>query len=305
MEHRPLLFVAKYTRKGADPPLERIKNVAALHDLASYGRCSLTCVIPVLSCMEVKVCPIPTAVLSTQTDGFENFTFRDLTQDVYPIFSHWSSLGISMDCIYSGFLGSFEQISIVRSIFEHSPGALRVVDPVMGDDGALYATMSDEMGYRMRELCSMADVITPNLTEASLLLGEDYASCPGDEAGLRAWLERLSLDGQRSVVLTGVSLHPGVTGAGCFDRETGRISFAMARQEPARFSGTGDLFASVLLGSLLRGEGLADASQRAADFVQHCVAYTLAVGTPLPEGVQFEPLLGELMGPAPSRTDVR
>ena len=107
------------------------------------------------------------------------------------------------------------------------------------------------------------------------------------------------------MVLTGVSLHPGVTGAGCFDRESGRISFAMARQEPARFSGTGDLFASVLLGSLLRGEGLADASQRAADFVQHCVAYTLAVGTPLLEGVQFEPLLGELMSPAPSRTDVR
>ena len=157
----------------------------------------------------------------------------------------------------------------------------------------------------MEELAAQADVITPNLTEASLLLGEDYASCPGDEAGLRAWLERLSLDGQRSVVLTGVGLHPGVTGAGCFDRESGRISFAMARQEPARFSGTGDLFASVLLGSLLRGEGLADASQRAADFVQHCVAYTLAVGTPLPEGVQFEPLLGELMGSAPSRTDVR
>ena len=155
------------------------------------------------------------------------------------------------------------------------------------------------------ELAAQADVITPNLTEASLLLGEDYASCPGDEAGLRAWLERLSLDGQRSVVLTGVGLHPGVTGAACFDRETGRISFAMARQEPTRFSGTGDLFASVLLGSLLRGEGLAGASQRAADFVQHCVAYTLAVGTPLPEGVQFEPLLGELMGPAPSRTDVR
>ena len=108
-------------------------------------------------------------------------------------------------------------------------------------------------------------------------------------------LERLSLDGRRSVVLTGVSLRPGAIGAGCFDRATGRIRFAMARQEPAQFPGTGDLFASVVLGAMLRGEPLETAAQRAAEFVQRCAAHTLALGTPVLEGVQFEPLLGELM----------
>ena len=128
-----------------------------------------------------------------------------------------------------------------------------------------------------------------------LLLEEDYADLPRDEEGLRAWLERLSLDGRRSVVLTGVSLRPGAIGAGCFDRATGRIRFAMARQEPAQFPGTGDLFASVVLGAMLRGEPLETAAQRAAEFVQRCAAHTLALGTPVLEGVQFEPLLGELM----------
>lgn len=117
-----------------------------------------------------------------------------------------------------------------------------LVDPVMGDHGKPYRTYTPELCGRMRDLAAQADVITPNLTEAALLLEEDYADLPRDEEGLRAWLERLSLDGRRSVVLTGVSLRPGAIGAGCFDRATGRIRFAMARQEPAQFPGTGDLF---------------------------------------------------------------
>ena len=269
----------------------------------------MTVVLPVLAAMGSQCCPLPTAYLSAHTafPASDKATFLDMTGQMAGTTSHWAELGVAFDAVYSGFVGSEGQIGLIEAFYRRFRGGntLVLVDPVMGDHGKPYRTYTPELCRRMEELAAQADVITPNLTEASLLLGEDYASCPGDEAGLRAWLERLSLDGQRSVVLTGVGLHPGVTGAGCFDRESGRISFAMARQEPARFSGTGDLFASVLLGSLLRGEGLADASQRAADFVQHCVAYTLAVGTPLPEGVQFEPLLGELMGPAPSRTDVR
>ena len=129
-------------------------------------------------------------------------------------------------------------------------GTLVLVDPVMGDHGKPYRTYTPELCGRMRDVAAQADVITPNLTEAALLLEEDYAALPQDEEGLRAWLERLSLDGRRSVVLTGVSLRPGAIGAGCFDRATGRIRFAMARQEPAQFPGTGDLFASVVLGAV-------------------------------------------------------
>ena len=147
----------------------------------------------------------------------------------------------------------------------------------------------------MGELAALADVITPNLTEAALLLGEEYADAPGSETAARAWLERLSRDGRRSVVLTGLSFTGGEIGAGYFDAADGRTGFAMARQEPAHFPGTGDLFASVVLGSLLRGEALCSGVRKAVEFVQRCARHTLALGTPVLEGVQFEPLLRELM----------
>ena len=222
---------------------------------------------------------------------------RDLTGQMAGTAAHWAELGVTFDAIYSGFLGSAGQIGLIEDFYRQfrREGTLVLVDPVMGDHGKPYRTYTPELCGRMRDLAAQADVITPNLTEGALLLEEDYADLPRDEEGLRAWLERLSLDGRRSVVLTGVSLRPGAIGAGCFDRATGRIRFAMARQEPAQFPGTGDLFASVVLGAMLRGEPLETAAQRAAEFVQRCAAHTLALGTPVLEGVQFEPLLGELM----------
>ena len=144
-------------------------------------------------------------------------------------------------------------------------------------------------------LAAEADLITPNLTEAALLLGEPFDRIPTTQAGIEAWLQRLSLDGKRSVVITGVSLAPKTLGAGCLDGASGKIRFAMARQEPGQFFGTGDLFAAVLLGSLLRGEALSEATARAVDFIQKAVARTLTAGTPMLEGVQFEPLLQELV----------
>ena len=272
-------------------------RVAAIHDLSGFGRCSLTVALPILSAMGVQCCPLPTAFLSTHTGGFEGFTFLDMTDEMPKVAAHWKTLDLGFQAIYSGFLGSERQIGIVENFIRdfRRENTVVVVDPVMGDHGKPYRTYTPELCGRMRDLAAQADVITPNLTEAALLLEEDYADLPQDEEGLRAWLERLSLDGRRSVVLTGVSLRPGAIGAGCFDRATGRIRFAMARQEPAQFPGTGDLFASVVLGAMLRGEPLETAAQRAAEFVQRCAAHTLALGTPVLEGVQFEPLLGELM----------
>ena len=277
-----------------------IPRVAAIHDLSGFGRCALAAVIPAISALGIQVCPIPTAVLSTQTDGFENFTFRDLTQDVYPIFSHWSSLGISMDCIYSGFLGSFEQISIVRSIFEHSPGALRVVDPVMGDDGALYATMSDEMGYRMRELCSMADVITPNLTECICLLDRPYEARPLSAGELRRHLKDLCALGAKIAVLTGVVTEDGMMANCAYDSVQGVFSEARSPLLPRSYPGTGDLFTSVLTGLLVLGVPLSKALVHTTDYLAKTISLTIEMGTPVREGVALErtlPLLTQLVSP--------
>lgn len=170
-----------------------------------------------------------------------------------------------------------------------------LVDPVMGDHGKPYRTYTPELCGRMRDLAAQADVITPNLTEAALLLEEDYADLPRDEEGLRAWLERLSLDGRRSVVLTGVSLRPGAIGAGLLRPGHRAHPLCYGQAGARQFPGTGDLFASVVLGAMLRGEPLETAAQRAAEFVQRCAAHTLALGTRFWRGSSSSRCWGELM----------
>ena len=159
-------------------------RVAAIHDLSGFGRCSLTVAIPVLSAMGVQCCPLPTAVLSTHTGGFEGYTFRDLTEEMAAAAAHWKALDLRFDAVYSGFLGSERQIGLVRQFLRdfRRPGTLAVVDPVMGDFGRVYETYTPAMCRRMADLTAEADVITPNLTEAALLLGVPYESLPRDEA---------------------------------------------------------------------------------------------------------------------------
>ena len=273
-------------------------RIAAIQDISGFGCCSMTVVLPVLAAMGGQCCPMPTAYLSAHTafPPSDKATFLDMTSLMEGTMDHWAELGVRFDAIYSGFLGSADQIGLLEELCRRFRGekTLVLVDPVMGDHGKPYRTYTPAMCARMGELAAQADVITPNLTEAALLLGEPYEAVPGDEAGMRRWLERLSLEGRRSVVLTGVTFAPGRVGAGCLDRADGSMCFPMAEEVPAHFPGTGDLFASVVLGALLRGGSLADAAGRAVEFVQRCAARTLALGTPPLEGVQFEPLLGEL-----------
>ena len=279
--------------------MEIAPRIAAIQDISGFGRCSLTVVLPVLSAMGSQCCPLLTASLSAHTafPPSDKATFLDLTGQMEGTTAHWAELGVTFDAIYSGFLGSADQIRIIERFYQQFRGEhTRVlVDPVMGDHGKPYRTCTPDLCAKMRQLADQADCITPNWTEAALLLDEDYANRPTEETGIRNWLERLSLDGKRSVVLTGVSLTEGQIGAGYFDRITGTTGFAMAHQEPAHFPGTGDLFASVLLGALMRGDELPGSVQQAVDFVQRCVACTLEVGTQPLEGVQFEPLLKELV----------
>lgn len=279
--------------------MNRTPKVAAVQDLSGLGRCSLSVVLPVLSVMGAQCCPLPTAVLSAHTafPAPEAAAFQGLTGAMEQTLRHWEALHTSFDAIYSGFLGSPQQIGVLRRLIQRfrRKETLVLIDPVMGDHGRVYRTYTPEMCEQMIQLAAEADLITPNLTEAALLLGEPFDHIPASQAGIEEWLRRLSLGGKRSVVITGVSLAPKALGAGCLDARSGKIRFAMARQEPGQFFGTGDLFAAVLLGSLLRGETLSESTARAVDFIQKSVARTLAAGTPMLEGVQFEPLLRELL----------
>lgn len=279
--------------------MNRTPKVAAVQDLSGLGRCSLSVVLPVLSVMGAQCCPLPTAVLSAHTafPAPEAAAFQGLTGAMEQTLRHWEALHTSFDAIYSGFLGSPQQIGVLRRLIQRfrRKETLVLIDPVMGDHGRVYRTYTPEMCEQMIQLAAEADLITPNLTEAALLLGEPFDHIPASQAGIEEWLRRLSLGGKRSVVITGVSLAPKALGAGCLDARSGKIRFAMAHQEPGQFFGTGDLFAAVLLGSLLRGETLSESTARAVDFIQKSVARTLAAGTPMLEGVQFEPLLRELL----------
>ena len=267
-------------------------RVAAIHDLSCFGRCSLTIALPVLSAMGCQCCPLPTALLSAHT-GFTGGSFLDLTEEMQRIADHWARIDIHFDGIYSGFLGSAAQIGTVRQFIGRFRGTgLVVIDPVLGDHGQAYRTCTLELCNGMRRLAESADIITPNLTEASLLLEQSYETIQAIDPA--ETVRRLSLEGRRSVVLTGYSTGDGQTGALCFDRADGSIQAVQVQRVPRDFSCTGDLFTSVLTGAMVKGVPLIQAARTAADFVQSCAARTLAAGNTDDEGVDFEPLLGTL-----------
>ena len=280
-------------------------RVAAIHDLSGFGRCSLTVAIPILSAMGIQCCPVPTAFLSTHTGGFEGFTFLDMTDELPKVTGHWQSLGLRFSAVYTGFLGSERQIDLVSRFIRtfRAPDTLVVVDPVLGDDGQAYRTCTPDLCAGMARLAETADVITPNLTEAAFLLNCSYEDLPRDRSGLEDVVRELSLGGRRSVVLTGVSLTPGATGAMCFDAADGCITAVQTEFVSHPLLGTGDVFASVLTGALVKGASLEESARQAAEFVRQCARRTVAEGLPLREGVDFEPLLGLLVPPVPDEPD--
>ena len=276
------------------------KKIAAINDLSGYGRCALTVAIPVISHMRLQCCPVPTSILSNHT-GYSEYFFDDYSDRLPAYIAMWKKLDLHFDGIMSGFLGSKEQIGIVEDFIRdfRREDTVVVVDPVMGDHGDVYQTYTPGMCAGTARLAEQADVITPNLTEAALLLGVPYHDLPAGEAGCREIVERLSLDGRRSVVLTGASGAPDLTGAMCLDARTGHVEAVQTRRVPQEFHGTGDVFASVLTGALVRGKSLTDAAREAVEFVRACAERTAQVQLPMREGVDFEPLLGLLTGGNP------
>ncbi|MFO7849253.1 MAG: pyridoxamine kinase [Spirochaetia bacterium] len=273
---------------------------AAIHDLSGFGRSSLTIILPVLSSMGVQVCPLPTALLSTHTGGFDNYVFLDLTEHMEEIARHWKNLDVRFDAVYSGFLGSSSQVEIVRGFIDtfRIEGQLVMVDPVLGDDGETYGPFGEDMVMQMRRLVEKADIITPNYTEASLLLDEPYETEANPEL-LKEWMKRLSDMGPKIVIITSVQMteRPDISTVVAYDREDGRFWKVVCDYVPVFYPGTGDLFASVLVGALLQGDSLPIAVERAVRFVSMSIRATFGHRTPNREGVLFERVLGSLNAP--------
>jgi pyridoxine kinase len=269
-------------------------RAAVIQDLSSFGRCSASVVLPVLSVLGTQCCLLPTAVLSTHT-GFPGNTFHDLTDQLSPAMDQWAELGLTFDALYSGFLGSAEQAALVRRFRTQFQPKLTLVDPVMGDHGVVYRTCTPELCREMAVLAEEADLITPNLTEAALLLGLAPDARPQDEGELSRWASMLSRENRRSVVITGVSGGPGQIGAYFWDRADGSHGPIWAEETPQSYPGTGDLFASVLLGKLTQGASLPEAAAGAVSFVAACAQFTYEAGTPPLSGVELEAMLPQLL----------
>ena len=284
-------------------------RIAAVHDLSCFGRCALTVVIPTLSVMGYQVVPIPTALLSTHTGGFTDLHFRDLTEDMEAITRHFHALDLRFRSIYTGFLGSEAQIDSVqrlladfgRSADTDGETPLILVDPVMGDDGVLYSTYTPALVRGMQRLARHATVLTPNLTEACLLTDTPYRdtrTLSPEEATRFAGelLSTLERDGCPRIVITGIHLSDGrLLNLG---RDADGSRFSVLRQQQGRpYPGTGDLFASVLLGTLLRGASFERACAAAADFTAEVIRYSSASTEAERNGVALEPCLSLLCDP--------
>ena len=277
-----------------------VPRVAAIHDLSGFGRTSLTVVIPILSAMGIQVCPMPTAVLSTHTTEFTDFTFHDLSGEMPGILAHWRRLGLTFDAVYSGFLGAPEQMDVVEETIAHclAQGGMAVVDPVLGDNGKLDPTMTPAMVARMRQLVRRAHCITPNYSEAGWLLDEEYRPhIHIDE--LKRWLLRLTHMGPQVAVITSapVATRPGDTSVVAYHAGQKRFWKVDCPYIPAFYPGTGDSFASVLTGSLLCGDSLPMAMDRAVQFVTLGIRATFGHNSPCREGILLERVLDTLRAP--------
>lgn len=279
-----------YTRHG-----NYIPRVAAVHDLCGYGKCSLGIAIPVLSAAGIDVCPVPTSLFSAHTK-FPKFYMHDTTAMLDDYLDAWREEGVELDGIYSGFLGSAEQVGAIRRLYREYPGALRIVDPVMGDGGEKYPTYTDEMCEAMKGLVDGADVLTPNLTEAAILTGVAYAGQNVDDAHVRRTVDALLEMGAKSVVLKGI-VRPGekvirnyVAVAG----EGGAPEEVASELLPFMLHGTGDLFASGLTAAIFCGRNLRAAVEFAGTLVRDAMAITRDQPNYELRGVSFESVLGDV-----------
>lgn len=249
------------------------KRLLTIQDISCVGQCSLTVALPIISACGIETAVLPSSVLSTHTSGFTGFTFRDLTCDMESILSHWKKEKITFDAFYTGYV-SKEQIPIILKIMDETAreGAIRVVDPVMADNGKLYPGFAEDFPKEMTKLCNGADVIMPNITEAALMIDMPYKESY-DKAYIEEMLTKLYALGAKNVLLTGVSFEKDLLGFACFDGK--EIKYHFNNRLNASMHGTGDVYASSFVGALCRGWSIFDAAALAADFVIESMKQTL------------------------------
>lgn len=271
------------------------KRVAAIHDISCFGKCSLTVALPIISAAGIECAGIPTAVLSTHTGGFSGYTFRDLTEDIMPVASHWKKEGLTFDAVYSGYLGSAEQIDLVCQAVDTfgTKDTLLIVDPVMADHGKFYAGFSESFPKEMTRLCAKADIITPNITEAAFMTDMPYMVPPHSKEYIEELLSGLRKITSGKIVLTGVCFNLGEIGSACV--EDGKTEYVFTPYVDAAYHGTGDIFTSTLTCGVLKGRTLSESALIAAKFTAGCIKLTKEQYPEMKYGVNFEAQIPQLL----------
>lgn len=265
-----------------------MKRIVTVQDISCVGKCSLTVALPIISAMGVEASIIPTAVLSTHT-MFSEFTVKDLTDQITPITEHWKRAGIDFDAIYTGYLGSFEQIDLMIKMFTDfkKEGLINFVDPAMADNGKLYPTFDEAFAKKMASLCAVADIVVPNITEACFMTDTEYKS-EYDEEYVKALLKKLADLGAKICLLTGVSFEDGKTGVMGYEKETDEFFYYSHKKYSRSYHGTGDVFSSTCIGGIMNGLSWKDAAVLAADYTSECIRLTIEDPNGNDYGVNFE-----------------
>ena len=272
-----------------------MKKVVTVQDISCVGKCSCTAALPILSACGIETVVLPTALLSAHTDGFGENTFLDLTSEMKRISEHWKSIGLSFDCIYSGYLGSCEQTKFLLSFIDDfkKEGTLTVIDPVMGDGGRLYKYFDHSFISDMRTLCKKADIITPNLTEACMLANIPFCETYS-EGHIGAIFSALYALGAKNIVITGVKFDSDTIGYAYTDENGGIGTIKEPFHRNVRFAGTGDVFASALVGMAMSGADFTQSVRLAAEFTEKCIDRTDDKTKDFYYGLSFEACLGAL-----------
>ena len=265
-----------------------MKRIVTIQDISCVGKCSLTVALPIISAMGVEAAILPTAVLSTHT-MFSDFTFKDLADQIEPVAAHWKKENLGFDAVYTGYLGSFEQIDLMKNFFDqfNTDSNLLFVDPAMADNGKLYPAFDEAFAKHMATLCAKADIIVPNITEACFMTGMEYKT-EYDEDYAKELLKKLSELGAKISILTGVSFAEDKTGVMGYDKATGEFSYYEHDKLPVSFHGTGDIFSSTCVGAMMNGMDWTEAVKVAADYTSECIRLTLEDPAKPWYGVNFE-----------------
>ena len=275
-----------------------IKKTALFHDMSCFGRCALSVIVPIISVLKIQPVIFPTALFSTHTGGFTDYMFLDLTGEIKKIILHYKKLKLKPDCVYTGFLGSTEQIEIISEYINEQKkhGAFIFVDPVMADNGHLYSSYTEEMKRGMIKLAASADIITPNMTEAFFLLDMDYQAPPYSKTLINDIIYKLCEYNIKKIVITSVDiLDKGYSVV--YGENTGeniKINEIYIRQREKNYPGSGDIFSSVLCGLILNGASLRESIETAVNFLNKIIDYTMEAETPEREGLIFEQFLDNI-----------